>query len=383
MNKAKIFLIDQEGKDIKEMLETAYSTEDVLQRLLALKPGLLPGDQINPDNPREWLLVKREMGIPDEAKKADRWSIDHLFLDQDGVPTFVECKRASDSRIRREVVAQMLEYAANSTAYWTVDHLRQAAATSEREVGSSLADILERLIGSKDEAKIETYWKLVESNLKAGKVRLIFVADEIPTELRRLVEYLNERLLDVDVLAVEVKQFMGDGVRAVVPRLIGMTQKAIDVKSDGIRRTALSLDEFLSQCSPDAADMFRNALNSTLTKDFSVYWGATSFSIRAPIATEEREYASFLYGWTPNTLEIFLKNLPFEETELMSFRQELLKFGIFKEAGNWTLRATIDSQTKQKAEEVYNFALSKVMERLKINRSRIPAQDHLNARVAD
>ena len=99
------------------------------------------------------------------------------------------------------------------TAYWTVDHLRRAAATSEREVGSSLADILERLIGTKNEAEIETYWKLVESNLKAGKVRLIFVADEIPTELRRLVEYLNERLLDVDVLAVEVKQFMGDGVR--------------------------------------------------------------------------------------------------------------------------------------------------------------------------
>jgi hypothetical protein len=44
MNKAKIFLIDQEGKDIKEMLETSYSTEDVLQRLLVLKPGLLPGD---------------------------------------------------------------------------------------------------------------------------------------------------------------------------------------------------------------------------------------------------------------------------------------------------------------------------------------------------
>jgi hypothetical protein len=382
MNKAKIFLIDEEGKDIKEMLETAYSTEDILQRLLALKPGLLPGDQINPDNPREWLLVKREMGIPDEAKKADRWSIDHLFLDQDGVPTFVECKRASDSRIRREVVAQMLEYAANATAYWTVDHLRQAAAKSEREEGSSLADLLERLIGSKDEAKIEAYWKLVESNLKVGKVRLVFVADEIPTELKRLVEYLNERLIDVDVLAVEVKQFLGDGVRAVVPRIIGMTQKAIDIK-EGVRRTPLNLDEFLSHCSPAAADMFRNALNSSLTKDFSVYWGATSFSIRAHIATEEREFASFLYGWLPNTLEIYLAQLPFEETELMSFRQELLKFGIFKEAGKWTLRATVDSQSKQKAEDVYNFALSKVMERLKFNRSTTAPQDHLNARLSD
>jgi len=48
-----------------------------------------------------------------------RWDLadgvlDHLLLDQDGIPTFVECKRASDTRIRREVVAQMLDYAATA-----------------------------------------------------------------------------------------------------------------------------------------------------------------------------------------------------------------------------------------------------------------------------
>jgi len=126
MNKAKIFLIDREGKDIKEMSETAYSSEDVLQHLLVLKPGLLPGDQINPETPREWLLVKREMGIPDQANQADRWSIDHLFLDQDGVPTLVECKRASDTRIRREVIAQwgMGHGAMGSNLWLTIDDLQ-------------------------------------------------------------------------------------------------------------------------------------------------------------------------------------------------------------------------------------------------------------------
>ena len=145
MNKAKIFLIDQEGKDIKEMLETAYSSEDVLQHLLALKPGLLPGDQINPETPREWLLVKREMGIPD-----------HVHCD---------------------------------------------------------------------------------------------------------------------------------------------------------RRT---------------------------------------------------EYASFLYGWPPNTMEIYLKQLPLNETESKAFRQELLQFGIFKEAGRWTLRARLDGANRQKAEAIYNVVVGRV-----------------------
>jgi len=361
MNKAKIFLIDQEGKDIKEMLETAYSSEDVLQHLLALKPGLLPGDQINPETPREWLLVKREMGIPDQPNQGDRCSIDHLFLDQDGMPTLVECKRASDTRIRREVIAQMLEYAANATAYWNTDDVRRAAEDTHKNNGSSLADALERLLGSRDETRIEEFWKLVEANLKTGKFRLIFVSDEIPPELRRLVEYLNERLLDVDVLAVEVKQFLGDGIRAVVPRIIGMTQKAIDRKAAGeIRKPQLNTETFLSQCSLDAADLFRKWLSSTLPEEFSIYWGATSFSIRAHIATDEREYASFLYGWPPNTLEIYLKQLPLNEADSKAFRQELLKFGIFKEAGRWTLRATIDSVNKQKAQAVYSFAMGKV-----------------------
>jgi hypothetical protein len=44
------------------------------------------------------------------------WSLDHLVVDQDAVPTFVEVKRASDTPARREVVAQMLDYAANGRA---------------------------------------------------------------------------------------------------------------------------------------------------------------------------------------------------------------------------------------------------------------------------
>src|SRR4051794_25314367 len=55
---------------------------------------------------------------------SDRWSLDHVFLNADGVPTLVEVKRSSDTRARREVVAQMLDYAANATAYWKVDALR-------------------------------------------------------------------------------------------------------------------------------------------------------------------------------------------------------------------------------------------------------------------
>ena len=116
---AKIFLVGEQEGDLVPMEESSYVRETNLQRLLVRYPDLLPGDQISPGEPRRWLLVAREMAVPgDEMEERGRWSLDHLFLDQDGIPTFVECKRASDTRARRDVVAQMLDYAANGTEYW-------------------------------------------------------------------------------------------------------------------------------------------------------------------------------------------------------------------------------------------------------------------------
>jgi hypothetical protein len=86
-----IFLLDPAG-ELTEMAETAFAAELDLQQLLARHPDLLAGDQIDPGAPRRWLLVSREVGIPDHEQGGSRWALDHLFLDQDGVPTLVEVK---------------------------------------------------------------------------------------------------------------------------------------------------------------------------------------------------------------------------------------------------------------------------------------------------
>jgi hypothetical protein len=133
MYKATIFLVGRDEEDLTPMEETSYKTEDVLQRVLEQYPKLLAGDQIDPGSPRRWLLVAREMPVRGAENEPGRWSVDHLFLDQDGRPTFVECKRASDTRARREVVAQMLDYAANGVSYWSMSDLRQAATEDSAE----------------------------------------------------------------------------------------------------------------------------------------------------------------------------------------------------------------------------------------------------------
>src|SRR5262249_33499286 len=97
-----IFLL-QDDSNLVKLKEAPYDSEALLQQLLAQYPDLLAGDQIDGTEPRRWLLVCREMAVPSEADGTGRWSLDHLFLDQDAIPTLVEVKRSSDSRIRREV----------------------------------------------------------------------------------------------------------------------------------------------------------------------------------------------------------------------------------------------------------------------------------------
>ena len=122
-----IFLLGDNGQ-IEKVPKVQYDSEALLQKLIEDHPDILAGDQINPDEPVEWLLVSREVGIPDGDEAGDRWALDHLLLDQLARPTFVEVKRSSDSRIRREVVGQMLDYAANAQKYWPIDLIRSLAA---------------------------------------------------------------------------------------------------------------------------------------------------------------------------------------------------------------------------------------------------------------
>jgi hypothetical protein len=226
-----IFLI-KDDETLIEMTEKEYDSEELLQELLAKYPNLLAGDQIDSENPRRWLLVSREINVPDSEEGYGRFSLDHLFLDQDAIPTLVEVKRSSDTRIRREVVGQMMDYAANAVVYWPVETIKVKFVQNCEKSELSPKDELQKLLDS--ETDQESFWQKVKDNIGSGKIRLVFVADEIPTELRRIVEFLNEQMDPAEVLAIEIHQYFGDGLKTLVPRVIGQTQKAIR-KKKGIK----------------------------------------------------------------------------------------------------------------------------------------------------
>ena len=230
--------------DLIPMEEAPYDSEDILQEMLAKHSDLLAGEQIDRDVPRRWLLVMREMSVPDEEGGAGRWSLDHLFLDQDAVPTLVEVKRSSDTRIRREVIGQMLDYAANAVAYWPVEEIRARFETRCEKDDKDAEEVLSLFLG--DDQKIDEFWQRVKTNLQAGRIRMVFLADAIPTELLRVVEFLNEQMDPAEVLAIEVRQFVGKGMRTLVPRVLGQTESARKKKRVG-KRDCIPETDFMEQ----------------------------------------------------------------------------------------------------------------------------------------
>lgn len=278
----KIYLI-QNDKSLQALTQQPYPNEDDFQALLGQYPDLLAGDQMNAEVPRRWLLAEREMGVPGAEGGPNQWSLDHLFLDQDGIPTLVEVKRASDTRIRREVVGQMLDYAANAVVYWSVETVRArfeaTCAKRQADPAQLLADLLG--VNPDDGAAFDIFWAQVKTNLQAAKIRLVFVADEIPSELRRIVEFLNATMDPVEVLAVEIHQYVGQGLKTLVPRVMGQTADAQARKGTGSRQ-ARTWDEtaFLTELEhrhgAKKAAAARKILAWTQERNLRIWWGQGS-----------------------------------------------------------------------------------------------------------
>lgn len=216
----KIYLID--GDNLRSMNEQQYDSEDEFQELLENHPELLTGDLMGTDEPVKFMLLKREQGVPKEEGGAQHWSLDHLYIDQNAWPTLVEVKRSKDTRIRREVVGQMMDYAANSVQYWPMGEIRREFEDKCARDGDDPESVIKEHLGIDPDA-IDKFWDNATTNLRTRKVRLLFVADAIPDELRRIVEFLNETMDPTIVLAVELKQFVNGSTKTLVPRVLGVT----------------------------------------------------------------------------------------------------------------------------------------------------------------
>lgn len=236
-----IFL--RQGASFVALREQGYQAEALLQELIAEHPEILAGDDTQHGT---LLLIRREAGVSDHEEGGARWALDHLYVDAAGVPTLVEVKRSSDTRGRREVVAQMLDYAANAATSWNVEQLRAWLDEDAARRGSSADAALLEAFGADDP---DAYWTTVRTNLAAERLRLIFVSDSIGPELRRIIEFLNGQMTDTTVLAIEVKQYVDDesNHQTIVPRVVGQTQLARQLKGATRGKRSWDLESIIAR----------------------------------------------------------------------------------------------------------------------------------------
>lgn len=310
-----IFLVGR-NEELIELVQTPYDSEALLQRLLERYPSVLAGDQVDPTSPRRWLLISREVAVPAEMDGSGRWSLDHLFLDQDAIPTLVEVKRSSDTRIRREVVGQMLDYAANAVAYWPVEALQAAFAVRCGLASLDVEKELSEFLGP--EGRSDTFWQAVKNNLQAGRIRLVFVADDIPSELRRIVEFLNEQMDPAEVLAVEIRQYVGEGLRSLVPHVFGQTEQAKQRKAptDKSRQWTeeLFLSELASRCLPADVTFARSVLDWARRHNARLDFGQGKVDGSVFIVFDHKGIGTYPIAlWTYGKVEVqfqWLRNTP-------------------------------------------------------------------------
>lgn len=115
---------------------------------------------------------------------------------------------------------------------------------------------------------------------------MLFVADVIPPELRRIVEFLNQQMDPAEVLALEIKQYVSGELRTLVPRILGQTAEAESKKGSAARSPARVWDEatffarVAEKCDPKVLTAMRRLYD----------WGRTSHGI---VWGKGRETGSF------------------------------------------------------------------------------------------
>jgi hypothetical protein len=200
-----MILIRQAGETAWRAPATnSYTDERALQDLIARSPTLIPGAANTP------IAVVRELSVPGIGY------IDVVGVDPNGDITVIECKLKANPEIRRQIIGQVLAYAAG---LWGMSYEAFDAAFAT-VAHQPLADQVRSLsVGDWDE---EAFRSAVAANLAKGRFRLVIVVDAITDELKRIVLYLNQHTgADMQILALELGYIADNDTEILVPKAYG------------------------------------------------------------------------------------------------------------------------------------------------------------------
>lgn len=270
--------------------------EGWLQRLIFRFPQVLPVHEIEPGFGH---LIPVCIELPTPAGIAD-----NLYLTERGDLVIAECKLWRNPEARREVVAQIIDYA-HGMAKWTYADLQSAVSRVSSPDGERLPPELYSLIEETAEIDEPDFADAVSRNLRLGRMLLLVVGDDIREGVESLSGFLQLHAgfhFTLGIVEMPVFQMPNDGF-VVQPRVLARTVNIergivriadsvpmIEASSFGTdrevgeRRTSISQDrlfEILAEVEPDLPGALQSFLE--LAGEVGVTLGTAPRSLCAEI----------------------------------------------------------------------------------------------------
>ncbi|HXF51967.1 MAG TPA: hypothetical protein VNM43_09825 [Dehalococcoidia bacterium] len=306
----KIIVRDAEGR--LRVLEEGYSSESELQGFLERHADLIPVDELGSSEPL--LCIGKEVGVGAGAE-------DLLYVDRTGLLTIVETKLGRNPAARREVVGQILEYAA-MMGDWTADDLVRKA---EAYLGRPLEQALSELGDAEDAPDASPFdfgefVDSVEANLRMGRFRLIVAVDDPPEPLVRTVEFVNRSTRTFELLLLQLNKFSdtASGLTVFVPRILGASAAGGPRPK---RREPWTEEAFFDQLSrqapPEAVTVVRRLLDFAKERG-RVVWGKGNvsatfrFTVDTPFGSPVTLYTAYGHGGVELDFATMKKRIPGE-----------------------------------------------------------------------
>lgn len=189
--------------------------ESWFQEMIAESPSVLPVDEIEPVF-SPLITIGREV-------RTNSGPVDLLFISPSGYLTLVETKLWRNPQARREVLAQILDYA-KDISKWSFDTLDDQA---RRHAGKGLLQLIQE--NSNEDLDERVIIDKISKNRRLGRFLLLIVGDGIQENVEELIEYVNQSpQLQYALAVVELRVFKFPGdqhSKLVIPQVVTRTKE--------------------------------------------------------------------------------------------------------------------------------------------------------------
>jgi hypothetical protein len=221
MNMTAIWQNDGSGWHM--LTPTGFPDEATLHTLVEQAPHLLP------------LAGTPQLIVLGREVRLGNGYADLMAIEPTGRLAILEIKLARNAEARRAVIAQVLAYAAY---LWGMDQITLEQDVLSQHLQARGYKSLAHAVESNDQEgsfDSETFSGGIAENLKLGHFRLIFVLDEAPGELVRLVNYLEtiSGQLVIDLIAMSA--YTVNGSQILVPQRVEAERQRPELSLTAVR----------------------------------------------------------------------------------------------------------------------------------------------------